>query len=95
MAGWLRKVVNVDPVQLFRASPANSVCIRTLRWLQAMFLSGWCPIQRSANRRLDFVNIVQVELERRRKCEYDQVTGGRFRHGTRFVRWRPDKDPKQ
>jgi ATP-dependent DNA ligase len=26
---------------------------------------------------------------------YDQVTGGRFRHGTRFVRWRPDKAPRQ
>jgi ATP-dependent DNA ligase len=29
------------------------------------------------------------------EVEYDQVTGGRFRHGTRFVRWRPDKAPKQ
>ncbi|HTU12045.1 MAG TPA: ATP-dependent DNA ligase [Allosphingosinicella sp.] len=26
---------------------------------------------------------------------YDQVTAGRFRHGTRFVRWRPDKAPAQ
>jgi ATP-dependent DNA ligase len=26
---------------------------------------------------------------------YDQVTGGRFRHGTRLVRWRPDKSPRQ
>ena len=26
---------------------------------------------------------------------YDQVTDGRFRHGTRFLRWRPDKDPAQ
>ena len=26
---------------------------------------------------------------------YDQVTGGRFRHGTRLVRWRPDKAPAQ
>jgi ATP-dependent DNA ligase len=25
---------------------------------------------------------------------YDHWSGGRFRHGTRFVRWRPDKDPK-
>ena len=24
---------------------------------------------------------------------YDHVSGGRFRHGTRFVRWRPDKAP--
>jgi ATP-dependent DNA ligase len=26
---------------------------------------------------------------------YDHVSGGRFRHGTRFVRWRPDKAPDQ
>ena len=26
---------------------------------------------------------------------YDQVTDGRFRHGTRFHRWRPDKDPSR
>jgi len=26
---------------------------------------------------------------------YDQFTGGRFRHGTRFLRWRPDKSPRQ
>ena len=26
---------------------------------------------------------------------YDQVTAGRFRHGTSIVRWRPDKAPRQ
>jgi ATP-dependent DNA ligase len=26
---------------------------------------------------------------------YDHFTGGRFRHGTRFYRWRPDKAPEQ
>jgi ATP-dependent DNA ligase len=26
---------------------------------------------------------------------YDQVTDGRFRHGTRLLRWRPDKAPEQ
>jgi ATP-dependent DNA ligase len=29
------------------------------------------------------------------EVRYDQVTGRRFRHGTGFVRWRPDKNPKQ
>jgi ATP-dependent DNA ligase len=29
------------------------------------------------------------------EVQYDHVTGERFRHGTRFVRWRPDKLPKQ
>jgi ATP-dependent DNA ligase len=29
------------------------------------------------------------------EVSYDHVTGGRFRHGTRLLRWRPDKAPKQ
>jgi ATP-dependent DNA ligase len=29
------------------------------------------------------------------EVRYDQVTARRFRHGTGFVRWRADKDPKQ
>ncbi len=29
------------------------------------------------------------------EVRYDHVTGGRFRHGTRFLRWRPDKAPAQ
>jgi ATP-dependent DNA ligase len=26
---------------------------------------------------------------------YDHFSGDRFRHGTRLLRWRPDKAPKQ
>jgi len=26
---------------------------------------------------------------------YDHFSGGRFRHGTKILRWRPDKDPRQ
>ncbi|MFO1079852.1 MAG: ATP-dependent DNA ligase [Reyranellaceae bacterium] len=29
------------------------------------------------------------------EVQYDHVSGGRFRHGTAFVRWRPDKTPRQ
>ncbi len=29
------------------------------------------------------------------EVQYDHFTGGRFRHGTRFLRWRPDKKAKQ
>lgn len=29
------------------------------------------------------------------EVEYDHFTGGRFRHGTKFMRWRPDKAPSQ
>jgi ATP-dependent DNA ligase len=28
------------------------------------------------------------------EVRYDHVTDGRFRHGTKFLRWRPDKAPK-
>jgi ATP-dependent DNA ligase len=38
---------------------------------------SWVPVQPGV--------VVQVS--------YDQLTGGRFRHATRFERWRPDKDP--
>jgi ATP-dependent DNA ligase len=29
------------------------------------------------------------------EVQYDHFTDSRFRHGTRLVRWRPDKDPRQ
>ena len=29
------------------------------------------------------------------EVRYDHVSSGRFRHGTRFLRWRPDKAPQQ
>jgi ATP-dependent DNA ligase len=29
------------------------------------------------------------------EVRYDHVSGGRFRHGTRLLRWRPDKAPSQ
>ena len=29
------------------------------------------------------------------EIRYDHISGGRFRHGTRLLRWRPDKAPRQ
>jgi ATP-dependent DNA ligase len=29
------------------------------------------------------------------EVQYDHFTGGRFRHGTKLIRWRPDKKPEQ
>lgn len=29
------------------------------------------------------------------EVQFDRVTGRRFRHGAKFMRWRPDKDPRQ
>ena len=36
-----------------------------------------------------------LKLELVAEVQYDHVTGDRFRHGARFVRWRPDKRPDQ
>lgn len=35
-----------------------------------------------------------LRLELVAEVSYDQITGDRFRHGTRFLRWRPDKAPQ-
>ncbi|HYP12954.1 MAG TPA: ATP-dependent DNA ligase, partial [Bryobacteraceae bacterium] len=29
------------------------------------------------------------------EVQYDHFSGDRFRHGTRLLRWRPDKNPQQ
>jgi ATP-dependent DNA ligase len=45
----------------------------------------------SSGKELDFVAVrpdLVIEVS------YDQLTGDRFRHATRFERWRPDKDPR-
>jgi len=36
-----------------------------------------------------------LRWERIAEVKYDQVTGHRFRHATRLLRWRPDKAPEQ
>jgi ATP-dependent DNA ligase len=36
-----------------------------------------------------------VEAKTVVEVTYDHFTGGRFRHGTKIVRWRPDKAPRQ
>src|SRR5205085_8023416 len=38
-----------------------------------------------------------VKLKPKLVCEvqYDHFSGGRFRHGTKFLRWRPEKKPRQ
>ncbi len=38
---------------------------------------------------------VKLKHELVLEVAFDQVTGGRIRHGTRPVRWRPDKAPRQ
>src|SRR3954469_10771490 len=37
---------------------------------------------------------VPLQLKLVAEVQYDHITGKRFRHGTRFLRWRPDKLPR-
>jgi ATP-dependent DNA ligase len=45
----------------------------------------------SAGKDLSFETTEPVVVQ----ISYDQLTGARFRHATRFERWRPDKDPQE
>ena len=45
----------------------------------------------SGDKDLDFDAVRPVMVV---EVSYDQLTGDRFRHATRFERWRPDKDPR-
>ncbi len=49
--------------------------------------SRWATEQSAAWQKLRPELVVEVS--------YDQVTDGRFRHGTMLLRWRPDKAPRQ
>ena len=49
--------------------------------------SRWATEQSSTWQKLRPELVVEVS--------YDQVTDGKFRHGTMLVRWRPDKAPEQ
>ncbi len=48
--------------------------------------SRWSTERSGEWERLDLKLVCEVR--------YDHFSGGRFRHGTKFLRWRPDKDPK-
>ncbi|MBV9044106.1 MAG: ATP-dependent DNA ligase [Alphaproteobacteria bacterium] len=50
------------------------------------------PSRWSTERSAEWVPLKPVLVA---EVQYDHVTGDRFRHGTRFLRWRPDKAPKQ
>ncbi len=49
--------------------------------------SRWATAQSAGWERLQTELVVEVS--------YDQVTDGKFRHGTMLLRWRPDKAPRQ
>jgi ATP-dependent DNA ligase len=49
------------------------------------------PSRWSTERSAEWVPLKNVLVA---EVRYDHVTDGRFRHGTKFLRWRPDKNPK-
>jgi ATP-dependent DNA ligase len=49
------------------------------------------PSRWSTERSAEWVPLKNVLVA---EVRYDHVTDRRFRHGTKFLRWRPDKDPK-
>jgi ATP-dependent DNA ligase len=48
------------------------------------------PSRWSSERSAQWVPVKNVLVA---EVRYDHVTDGRFRHGTKFLRWRPDKSP--
>ena len=85
----------VGHTSAFRASERRELLER-LRPLEGGGGFGWGrspggPSRWSAGRDPSF-----VPLELRLVCEvtYDHMQGDRFRHATGFVRWRPDRDPR-
>ena len=51
------------------------------------------PIQRNATSAAEATERYRPELVA--EVRYDKVQGNRFRHGSRFIRFRDDKDPKE
>ncbi len=85
----------VGHTSAFRASERRELLER-LRPLEGGESFGWGrspggPSRWSAGRDPSF-----VALQPRLVCEvtYDHLQGDRFRHATGFVRWRPDRDPR-
>lgn len=50
------------------------------------------PSRWSTERSMEWVPVKPVQVV---EVRYDHFTGGRFRHGTKIVRWRPEKAPEQ
>jgi len=85
----------VGHTSAFRARERREL-LKRLRPLEGGASFGWGrspggPSRWSAGRDPSF-----VPLEPRLVCEvtYDHMQGDRFRHATGFVRWRPDRDPR-
>ena len=76
-------------------SPATPVLTKKLEGLiQSPGFTGKAPggLSRWSTKRSMEWQPLQLRLVA--EVQFDHFTGGRFRHGTKFLRWRPDKSPK-
>ena len=56
-------------------------------------ITGTLPVSRSGRKRPRPIEIPTGQTSA--EVLDDHFTGARFRHGTKFLRWRPDKLPRQ
>jgi len=79
----------------FKAADRAALTKRVERLIKPPGFTGRAPggPSRWSTRRSDEWQPLSPELVV--EVEYDHFTGDRFRHGTRLLRWRPDKAPKQ
>ena len=84
--------------RLFERLAPLAIPLEEHPWRYGYLLSGG-PTGRlhgSAGRWTPEMELDWIPLAPAAVCEvtYDQVDGGRFRHPARFLRWRPDRDPR-
>lgn len=79
----------------FAAADRPALLDRLRPYIGGTGFSGKAPGGPSRWRKAGESEWVRLAPELVIEVGYDQVTGRRFRHGTRFLRWRPDKAPRQ
>jgi ATP-dependent DNA ligase len=79
----------------FKAAERKKLTERVERLIEPPGFTGRAPGGKSrwSTRRSDEWQPLAPKLVV--EVQYDHFTGGRFRHGTQLLRWRPDKAPRQ
>jgi ATP-dependent DNA ligase len=89
------KLHHVGFTSSFKAAERQKITARLEKLIGAPGFTGRAPggPSRWSTRKSDEWQPLRPKLVV--EVEYDHFTGGRFRHGTRLLRWRPDKAPQQ
>jgi ATP-dependent DNA ligase len=77
------------------AAEREALTVRLEALVEAPGFTGKAPDKPSRWNRDRPSEWVPLRPELVAEVRYDHVTGDRFRHGTKLVRWRPDKAPRQ